>query len=338
MFLTTVIPVYNVAAYLRRSVESVLAGGLPEGSHEVVLIDDGSTDGSSELADILAAEHPGVVRAIHKTNGGVGSARNRGIDEARGEWLHFMDSDDWIVPGSYEWIKTHYINGLEPADYVGFHSVTLDCNMRRVWKETLDPSGRVIHEGSGRGCYEAGRFLFFAVCGLFRTSFLRASGVRFDEGMRMAEDTRFMLEFAMSDPRFRLSDSVLYRYEVREGSGVSRRDPGHMRICVENYITLFETIARMSALHPGFVDAASDLIANQMIPFFSRLLSAGFSVAEVRALRDRLEAIGAFPVRARGKYATLINMLMPRPRLCVCVSVFYKNIFVPYVLPRISRN
>lgn len=91
MKLSIIIPVYQTAKTLERCVESVMSQGYTD--MEVLLIDDGSTDGSASLADRLAARH-GSIRVFHKENGGLSSARNRGLMEARGDYVVFLDSDD----------------------------------------------------------------------------------------------------------------------------------------------------------------------------------------------------------------------------------------------------
>ncbi|MFR5421203.1 MAG: glycosyltransferase family 2 protein [Oscillospiraceae bacterium] len=94
MIFSVVIPVYNVKDYLPKCIDSVLAQDFED--YEVILIDDGSTDGESgAICDRYAAAHPERIRAIHKPNGGVGEARNVGI-EAPGQYLIFIDSDDYI--------------------------------------------------------------------------------------------------------------------------------------------------------------------------------------------------------------------------------------------------
>ena len=340
MFLTTVIPVYNVESYLRKAVESVLAGGIAPTEHEVILIDDGSTDGSGELADTLAREHAGVVKVVHKANGGVSSARNTGIDMARGTWLHFMDSDDWIIPDSYSYLRDKYMFGMAPADYLGFHSVTMDNVMRACWVETLDKSGEVVFEGTGREYYYTGKLFCFVWQGLFRTEFLRTSGVRFDEDMCIGEDTDFMMRFAMTNPRMRLTSSVLYRYEVRESSGTSLRSIAHMKRCVESYMQLFETVHGLMEQYPAFEEGGRSIAAGQMIPFFSRVLSSAPAARRVKELRGRLQALGMYPVRGKdlNKCTGMINFLLSNPWLCVLASTVYRHMFVPYVLPRLSRN
>lgn len=96
MKFSVVIPVYNVKDYLAKCVQSVLAQQIE--SYEIILVDDGSTDGSGELCDALAQRKPDCIRVIHKPNGGLGDARNVGLEQAKGEYLVFIDSDDYIAP------------------------------------------------------------------------------------------------------------------------------------------------------------------------------------------------------------------------------------------------
>lgn len=95
--LSIVIPIYNVEAYLKQCLESIVTqtGVRTDMQAEVILVDDGSTDHSGEIADRYDAEYPWI-RVIHKKNAGVAAARNDGMDAAHGEWLYFMDSDDWM--------------------------------------------------------------------------------------------------------------------------------------------------------------------------------------------------------------------------------------------------
>lgn len=97
MFLSVIIPVYNVRNYLIRCVDSVVAecDGLV---YEILLVDDGSTDGSGNLCDEMAAQLP-IVKVLHKPNGGLSDARNYGVARATGEYVFYLDSDDYLVKG-----------------------------------------------------------------------------------------------------------------------------------------------------------------------------------------------------------------------------------------------
>ncbi len=99
MLISVIVPVYNVEAYLGRCVDSLLAQTYE--NLEIILVDDGAKDWSGKICDEYAAKDPRI-RVIHKENGGLSSARNAGLDVARGEYLAFADSDDWVEPGAYE--------------------------------------------------------------------------------------------------------------------------------------------------------------------------------------------------------------------------------------------
>ena len=98
--ISVIVPVYNTEKYLRRCIDSILSQTLSQTftDFELLLINDGSTDSSGEICDQYAAKDERV-RVFHKENGGVSSARNVGLDEARGEWIAFVDSDDWVEFG-----------------------------------------------------------------------------------------------------------------------------------------------------------------------------------------------------------------------------------------------
>lgn len=91
--ITVIIPVYNCEKYVERAIRSVLNQPCAAKT-EIIVVNDGSKDHSGEICDRIAAEHNNV-RVLHKENGGVSSARNMGIERAEGEYIAFLDSDDW---------------------------------------------------------------------------------------------------------------------------------------------------------------------------------------------------------------------------------------------------
>ena len=106
--ISVIVPVYNVEAYLEKCVRSVLAQSC--GDFELLLIDDGSKDGSGAVCDRLAAEDERI-RVIHQENRGLAAARNRGLDEAKGRYIIFLDSDDYWDGGVLEALR----DGLKAA-------------------------------------------------------------------------------------------------------------------------------------------------------------------------------------------------------------------------------
>ena len=94
MLFSVIVPIYNVASYVRKCLDSLKNQTMKE--IEVICIDDGSTDESGRIADEYKSNNFPVFRVIHTDNRGLSAARNRGIDEARADWLMFVDSDDWV--------------------------------------------------------------------------------------------------------------------------------------------------------------------------------------------------------------------------------------------------
>ena len=96
--ISVIIPVYNVEPYLRKCLDSVV--GQTYQDLEILIVDDGSTDGSGKICDEYKKD--ARVRVFHTENRGLSAARNQGLDEAKGDWIGFVDSDDWIEPDMYE--------------------------------------------------------------------------------------------------------------------------------------------------------------------------------------------------------------------------------------------
>ena len=135
MKLSVVIPVYNTADYLEKCIASVLSPGreaiargeAPE--YEIVIINDGSTDSSCEIAGRYACAYPGLIRVVTTENHGLGSARNTGIDNSDGEYLYFLDSDDYLAEGA----MVELLDSLSGAfDLCFFDSVAVSVQGREL--------------------------------------------------------------------------------------------------------------------------------------------------------------------------------------------------------------
>ena len=113
MKISVIIPVYNVEKYLKRCLDSVINQTYK--NLEIILIDDGSTDKSGNICDEYAAKDKRII-VIHKENGGLSDARNKGLDICTGDYISFIDSDDWIENGFYEYV----VNNVKDNDLLIF--------------------------------------------------------------------------------------------------------------------------------------------------------------------------------------------------------------------------
>ncbi len=215
--LSFVIPVYNVEAYLPQCLDSILCQTTQ--NCELVLVDDGSTDHSGEICDLYRNRYPDI-KVVHKANGGLGSARNAGMDAAEGTYLAFVDSDDYIEAGTVakllQWIDT------EPAD-VCFLELT------KVYPDGSSESmGEDLHRSEIRGRTPSQVLSFLAerpkfpgsACGkLFRRAFVEENGFRFPDDRRLSEDLIYALNVYFAAGSFDYLDFPYYCYrQSRAGS------------------------------------------------------------------------------------------------------------------------
>lgn len=209
--LSVIVPVYNVETYLSRCVDSILSQSCS--GMEVILVDDGSWDGSGALCDRYAAADSRV-RVIHKENGGLSSARNAGLDAAAGEYVTFVDSDDWIEPDSYDAM----IALLER------YGAALVCGGRwdvngKTGRKTPGLCPKKEERISGREM--AGRIFLWDGCDssacdkLYRRSLF--ASLRFPEG-KVCEDVSVMYKIVLEAETVVLWNRPFYNYYHRPGS------------------------------------------------------------------------------------------------------------------------
>ena len=108
MKLSVIVPVYNVEKFLPRCLDSLLRQGLEVGEYEVICVNDGSPDGCGKILADYERKHPDLINVITQKNGGLSAARNTGMLRARGEYLVFIDSDDYVVDGAFRYLYDHF--------------------------------------------------------------------------------------------------------------------------------------------------------------------------------------------------------------------------------------
>ena len=222
MKVSVVIPVYNVEEYLRRCVDSVLAQTLSD--LEIILVDDGSPDHSPAICDEYA-QADARIRVIHKTNGGLASARNAGMRMAQGAYLFFLDSDDWLEPDGLE--KLCAVAEQYPVDFVRYRAIRtgwpgleehVPCRFEEVRElsEGLYDEARIVCEVYPR-LLATRQLTMGAIVGawgsLYNRSFLTENRLWFDESVLFSEDLIFSAKVVRAAKRFYFVDTPgVYHY------------------------------------------------------------------------------------------------------------------------------
>ncbi len=175
--LTFAIPCYNSAEYMDKAIRSILPGGEDV---EILIVDDGSTDRTAEIADAYEKEYPGICRAIHKENGGHGSAINAGISEARGIYFKVVDSDDWVSGRAYakilQTLKRLVSEGTMPDMLVANYVYEKQGEGRKVMRCSFLPENRIINWQDMGPLLPWQYILMHSL--IYRTEMLRASGFK----------------------------------------------------------------------------------------------------------------------------------------------------------------
>ncbi len=180
--LSFAVPCFNSAAYMEKCVDSLLKGGEDV---EIIIVNDGSTDETAEIAEKYVSEHPSIVKAVHKENGGHGSAVNAGIDQASGLYFKVVDSDDWVKEEPYMQILDTLRNltgGEKALDMLISNFVYEKVGERRHkvmrYKHTL-PIDEMFTWEDVRHFHKGQYLLMHSV--IFRTKLLRECGLRLPE-------------------------------------------------------------------------------------------------------------------------------------------------------------
>lgn len=197
---SVIVPVYKVESVLPRCIESILNQTVTD--FELILIDDGSPDRSGTICDEYAAKDPRI-RVIHQKNGGVSRARNAGLDAARGEYIVFVDSDDWVDPDFLEKFNSVSADLIIAGYRIEGHGIS-EPVIRKYENSTLAL-------GDIRPAFEAG-ILNYACTKAFSAHVIKHFHIRFDENLCLSEDTLFVIQYAINCSTARVIDAVGYHY------------------------------------------------------------------------------------------------------------------------------
>lgn len=206
-----IIPVYNVAPYLRECLDSVFSQDFKD--YEVCIVDDGSTDESGAICKEYKTRYGDRVKLYHQVNQGVSVARNKALDMASGEWIWFVDGDDYILPGALTYLQ----------------EIIHQSNCETIF------FGNIPYEKGNKVQYNTGersQFLATHVCYLnqnmiFHRPIIEHNKLRFTVGMKMDEDLEFQYKYLM---HCRCPVSIEYNcygYRVRKGS--ASRNPNSLK-------------------------------------------------------------------------------------------------------------
>ena len=230
MLISVIVPVYNAETTIQRCVNSLLSQEC--GDVEIILINDGSTDRSSEICRAFTQTHP-EIRLIEKTNGGVSTARNAGLEVAQGTYVCFVDSDDYVSPTFFSEIRVAILE--KPWDLIRFSYCVekMEATNKRIMKSYSARSReqvlpQIIHDICSKGINSPW-------AKVYRKDIIDQNGIRFPVGASMAEDRAFNICYSLHINSYLVSERIIYYVNIQNDNSLSRKQ--HTDLATQFQIT-----------------------------------------------------------------------------------------------------
>lgn len=249
MKLSIIVPVYNVADYLPKCLDSLLAQDLSQNEYEIIVVNDGSTDNSGEIAQQYADKDANIT-LINQANQGLSGARNTGIKHAKGEYIQFVDSDDYleknVLGGLLRQVEKDALDVLrfkyqnvrinnESKEYEIFKPYKSDSFLFDDYSSKVTDGVSFLNERFGTACY--------AWAFILKRDIL--NNCIFKQGIYF-EDTEWTPRMILKAERIASSDTIVYNYLMREGSITKAINKDKQRKVVEDKIKLIDSLLEHS--------------------------------------------------------------------------------------------
>lgn len=242
-----ILPVYNGEKYIGRCVDSILSQSFCD--WELIIVDDGSFDATAAICDEYARKEPRI-RIHHKKNGGVSAARNTGISIAKGDWIGFVDADDWLSPDALETIAENINSDSSDILCFGFHSVTKDEVGIITLCDTCKGKTHFMREQMLHGWT-----VVWNTC--FRKSFLNEYGLWFNEEISIGEDFELLFRAYYYARNIVVVNKPLYYYNC------TNEESALHRITVRHYDEIIGANLSVAQFYndKGVIDEFRDIVS-----------------------------------------------------------------------------
>lgn len=307
--ISVIVPVYNTEKFVGRCINSIIVQTYK--FIEIILINDGSTDQSGNICDEFAKKDKRIT-VIHKKNGGVSTARNVGISIAKGEFVTFVDSDDYIEPQMLERLISLCCKENVDIAACSLKKIELDGTIHTNYNSG---SIHIIEKCSAiKAFFVQGliKELFYGpFAKIFRRDLLKA--LRFDETLRMGEDILFNFQCIENSLTIGVLEECLYHYIVRENSAMTskfsdkRMDYIKAVYCLEEICKEKYTFALDQVLYWGYLHrliTCSQLLQN---PQYCEKYSMEFKVMK-QYLIDNSKLRSNLEIKKKVRYLAVVNI------------------------------
>jgi len=217
MKLSVIVPVYNVERFLQRCLDSLLRQGLSADEYEVICVNDGSPDNCAQILTEYEEKHPDIFRVITQENQGLGGARNTGTALAKGEYVTYLDSDDFIIDNAYSYLLEHFCK--DKPDVLCYGHMLIYTDGMALQRGDTHPDGEVIFDGDGVDAYNQNP-LPFVWSKFYKRAFLEQYNIQ--SHIVSCQDEIFNFDVFRHHPHTRIVSSNVCRYELGNENSIQR--------------------------------------------------------------------------------------------------------------------
>lgn len=305
MKLSIVIPVYNVETFVGTCLDSILNQNLDPENYEILVINDGSTDDSLKIVENYAEKNV-QIKVFTIENGGAGKARNYGMAQAKGKYLYFIDSDDYLMPHCLNFIVETCEN--HDLDILTFKtqrcrttSIKPKYNSKKIRQKELLNSNMLSEVLSGEDYVASLEYRNEVWWYVINRGFLEGLGVKFEEGSYL-EDAIFTIRIFLKAQRMAYLNLEAHRYRIAPESVLNNRDPVHYNKLIKDMQSAaldFSPIVKDLEKRSTNPNCILRIIAKQQaLVFFSmvRMLQSTMSLKEVKHQIDELSLANVYPL------------------------------------------
>ena len=275
---SVIIPVYNVEKYIDRCLKSIISQNYDD--LEIIVIDNGSTDSSGSICDTYASEYSNI-SVYHIENHGVGAARNFGLSKARGEFIYFVDSDDYLVGNLFADFADKLVSDLDLAVFSYYNSFEEDLTEKQRTEKSLP----------FKGSYDKDGFIKIFI-DLFLSDMLYTiwNNLSFEQ-YELGEDVRFNLDVYRKVNKIYLSQDSYYVYVIgRKGSAMSGYNPKRLQYQLQELKMVDNLLSDWNLDSSNFVNTVkSRILMSNIYNITKQNLSVNRKVKLVKDTCERQE-------------------------------------------------
>lgn len=310
MILSIIVPAYNVEKYIEKCLNSLLNQNISSLEYEIIVVNDGTKDSSADIAKEMAKNNSNII-VVDQENAGVSSARNNGLLCAKGKYIMFIDSDDFIEPNVLgllvEECEKHNL------DMLNYNYRTVDSNYEKVRFRTIGNVPKNVV--SGIEYMLSNKFAVMIWCYIYKTSFLRDNNLTFKNYGH--EDEEFTPRAFSFCKRIKFVDVVAYNYLKHENSYMTNYKPR----------SIYDSMCAIKDLN-DFIN--SGLLKNEeAILYIKKRINSIFYITLKRSIRKKV-GLEKEMISLAKRDNLLHKRLYPKPKIEYCFMINAPQLFTLY--------